>query len=111
MGEGIKPTLPVIRTHAALAKAAKAKLAGGEMNNGVIDASASEATMIHHFFCRGFILRKNIECQRVGYCMDVPHITFKIPAICPRLFPGLAILAPTPFAQSMLEPPPKPISA
>ena len=26
MGEGIKPTLPVIRTHAALAKAAKAKL-------------------------------------------------------------------------------------
>lgn len=37
--------------------------------------------------------------------------TFKIPSILSRLFFGLAMRAPTAFAQSIQEPPPKPIIA
>ena len=42
VGEGRKPGLPMIGAHAAFAYAPKAHFAGGQMNNGIIDASAAK---------------------------------------------------------------------
>lgn len=43
VGEGLKACFAVVGTHAALPEAAEAHLAGGQMDDGVIDAAASEA--------------------------------------------------------------------
>ena len=83
MGEGIKPTLPVIRTHAALAKAAKAKLAGGEMNNGVIDASASEAYQCLTFLGKiEFSRLLHVICGGICYCFIINLIKYMILPQC-----------------------------
>ena len=42
MGEGVKALLAMIAAHAAVAYAAKAHAAGGEVNDGIIDAAAAE---------------------------------------------------------------------
>ena len=43
MRKGVEACFSMIRAHAALAEAAEAHLAGGQMDDGVIDAAAAEA--------------------------------------------------------------------
>ena len=43
MREGVKSGFSVISSHPAFPEAAEAHLAGGEMNDGVVDAAAAEA--------------------------------------------------------------------
>ena len=43
VGEGVEACFPVIRTHAAFAKAAKAHFTGGQMDDGIVDTAAAEA--------------------------------------------------------------------
>lgn len=43
VGEGVKAVPAVVGSHAAFAEASKAHLAGGKMDDGVVDAAAAEA--------------------------------------------------------------------
>ena len=42
VGEGVKALLPVVGSHAALAKAAESHFAGGQMDDGIVDTSAAK---------------------------------------------------------------------
>lgn len=45
VGKGLKSVFSVIRTHSALAEAAEAHFACGEVNNGIVNASAAKAAL------------------------------------------------------------------
>ena len=47
MAEGLEPGAAVIPPHAALTHAAEGHGAGGEMNDGVVDAAAAKMAVIH----------------------------------------------------------------
>ena len=65
MAEGLESGAPVIPTHAALTYAAEGHGAGGEMNNGVVDAAAAKMTVIQDPSLGFFIFTEEIQCQRM----------------------------------------------
>ena len=65
MAEGLESDAPVIPTHAALTYAAEGHGAGGEMNNGVVDAAAAKMTVIQDPSLGFFIYTEEIQCQRM----------------------------------------------
>ena len=70
MGKGFKAFFSVVGTHAAFSEAAEAHLAGGKMNDRIIDASASKAAVCRDFFSGAAVTGKDIQCQRVGQGVD-----------------------------------------
>ena len=60
MAEGLESGAAVIPTHATLTHAAEGHDAGGEMNDGVVDAAAAEVTQLQYFFLRFFVFAEEI---------------------------------------------------
>ena len=55
VGEGMKTVLAMVGTHSAFTKAAKSHLTGSQVDDGVIDTSASESTAGSNFFRSFFV--------------------------------------------------------
>lgn len=64
MAEQIKAFLSMIRTHTAVANAAKAHLGSCQMNDGIIDAAASIRGLRQYPLLGPLVFCKYIECQR-----------------------------------------------
>ena len=71
MGECPESILPMVRSHTALSEPAEAHLAGSEVNNRIIDASAAEPAPGGHFPYGLPVVRKNIEGQRMSHGLDI----------------------------------------
>ena len=67
----IKPAFAVIRAHAAFPHAAKAHAAGGEMDQGIIDASSSELYAFRYITDVLFAGGKQVKCQRGSHGVDL----------------------------------------
>lgn len=63
VGKGIKARFPMVGAHAAFAETAEAHAAGGQVDNGIVDATAAKATFCSNFPRSGFAGSKNIQCQ------------------------------------------------
>lgn len=73
MGKGVKAGFSVVRAHAAFSESAEPHSAGGKMDDGVIDASASKAASGgNHGFGR-LVVGKEIEGQGMGHGVDLPY--------------------------------------
>lgn len=66
VGKSVKAVPAVVGAHAALAEASEAHLAGGQMDDGVVDAAASEAAARGDMPGHTFVGGKEIQGQRVG---------------------------------------------
>lgn len=65
MRESFKTLLSMIASHAAFTKSAKWHFTGGQVDDHIVDTSASEATFRCDFIDYGPILGENIKCQGV----------------------------------------------
>ena len=68
--EGVKAFFAVVGAHSAFAEAAEAHFAGGQVYDGVIDASAAEAAPGSDFPGGFFVFRKDVESQGMGKGID-----------------------------------------
>ena len=68
--EGIKAGLAVIAAHAAAPYAAEGHPAGGQMNDGVVDAAAAEGDPAEKELLYPFVLGEQVQGQRVGAGVD-----------------------------------------
>lgn len=64
MAKGLESGTAVIPTHAALTYAAEGHGAGGEMNNGVVDAATAKMAVIQDPSLGFFIFTEEIICIR-----------------------------------------------
>ena len=62
----------MIRTHAALPKAAEAHLAGGEVYDGIVNTAAAKAAARGEFSGGFPVARKDVESQGMGHGIDFP---------------------------------------
>lgn len=73
MAEQIKAFLSMIRTHTAVANAAKAHLGSCQMNDGIIDAAASIRGLRQYPLFDPLVFCKYIECQRFRSFLHKPN--------------------------------------
>lgn len=73
MRKGIKSILSVIGAHSTFAKTSKAHFACGKVNDGIIDASASESAPGDYFTGKCFITGEDIKGKRMGEGIDVAN--------------------------------------
>ena len=78
MAEQIKAFLSMIRTHTAVANAAKAHLGSCQMNDGIVDAAAAKMTSGKDFLFGSRIFGEKIECKRVGMGFDLPDCIIQV---------------------------------
>ena len=70
MRKGIKAGFPMIGTHAAGADTAESHVAGSQMQESIVDTSAAETAVSENTVGGAWILRKQIQCQRVWMLFD-----------------------------------------
>ena len=63
MGEGAKSVQTMVRAHAAGAESTESHLAGGQMNDRVVDAAAAKTTAVHDLSGSRFVPGEQIQCQ------------------------------------------------
>ena len=73
VGEGIKAVFPVVSSHTALAKASESHLAGGQVDDGIVDTAAAELAPGGHLPGNGLVGGEEVEGQRVGHGIDLLH--------------------------------------
>ena len=71
VGESVKAFFPVAGAHPAFSEASESHLAGGKVDDGVIDASAPESTAGSDFFGGLLLFGEDIESQRMRHGVDV----------------------------------------
>lgn len=70
MGKGIKAVLTVVSAHPAFSEAAEAHFAGGQVDDGIIDAAAAKAAGGGYFFCIGLASGEDIKRQGMLPAVD-----------------------------------------
>jgi len=78
MAEGLESGAAVIPTHATLTHAAEGHDAGGEMNDGVVDAAAAKMASGKDFLFGSRIFGEKIECKRVWMGFDLPDCIIQV---------------------------------
>ena len=75
MGEGSEAIDSVIGSHTAFTKAAKAHVAGGKVNQYIIDTATTETAPRSYFPGGFFIVSEDVEGQRVRHGIDLCNST------------------------------------
>ncbi len=70
VGKGGKTVFAVVGAHAACAETTESHFAGGEMNNGVVDAASAKTASGSNFFYRLFVGGKEVKCERARHGVD-----------------------------------------
>ena len=71
MGEGRKALPSVVGAHTALAKAAKAHLACGKVDDGVVDTAAAETAGGGYLFLELFVRGKEVQRKGMRHCVNL----------------------------------------
>ena len=71
VGKGEKTGFSVVGTHATLAEAAEAHLAGGQMDDGIVDAATAKNAMGSHKPGSLFVTGEKIKRQRMSHGIDL----------------------------------------
>ena len=71
MCEAVKSFFSMIASHAAFSDTAERHLAGGEVDDGIVDAAATKMTSGKDFLFGSRIFGEKIECKRVGMGFDL----------------------------------------
>ncbi len=77
VGESEKTGFSVVGSHAAFTETAKSHFAGGQMDDGIVDAASAKATVSGDIAGCFFIPGEEIESQRMRHGMDVCHSFFQ----------------------------------
>ena len=75
MGECPETIDSVVGTHAAFSEAAEAHIAGGKMNENIVDTAATETAPRSYFPGGFFIVSEDVEGQRVCHGIDLCNST------------------------------------
>ena len=65
MGEGVKALFAVVAAHAGLANTAEGHVRACKVNDGIVDAAATETAGAKKLFLCGFIFTEKIKSQRM----------------------------------------------
>lgn len=71
MCEAFKSFFSMIASHAAFSDTAERHLAGGEVDDGIVDAAAAKMAFGKDFLFGSRIFGEKIECKRVGMGFDL----------------------------------------
>ena len=70
MAEGFKTLFAVIASHTASADTAESHVAGGQMNDGIVDAAAAEGHTAEEPLLHSLIPGEQVAGQRMGTAVD-----------------------------------------
>ena len=78
MCEAFKSFFSMIASHAAFSDTAERHLAGGEVDDGIVDAAAAKMASGKDFLFDSRIFGEKIECKRVGMGFDLPDCIIQV---------------------------------